>query len=588
MYYIRVIFLLFCFCTLNTSTSERILSFISEITVNKDATVDVKESITVVCENRTIIHGIMREFPKRYRDRFGHTYNVHFTLESVQQQTGTEALKSVPVKLSQKANGIVLYIGDPYGRLKRGIYTYVIKYKVNRVLGFFKEYDELYWNVTGNGWRLPIDEAQALVTLPAGTPLQSMVLDAYTGPFGAREKNALFTVSSSGKALFRTTRPLAPYDGLTIAVSWPKGIVQEPSSFKKLTFFLYDNLNILVLLIGLMIILTLYFLAWLDVRSKNRPGTIIPLFKPPFAATQSSEPLTPLLPSEIRFLSRKKYDAQALSAEIVNMAVLGCLTIDYKSGFFKGVYTLQKALRLPSHLHPLHKLILDRLFDRYHKQIELTSYSASLLANVESGIKQWLQTHLQADNLATKTKTIMNGILLSLLVAFIAFLCVPGTPGLGMFVLTGLLIFINAIFATRLVYYTPQGRKLMDQIEGFKLFLETTETPRLEVIGTPPTKTPRLYEQYLPYAMALGVEAAWTKQFTPIFKALRQKGTPYQPSWYYNPRIGIFDAPAFSSNLSRSLSSAISSSVSAPGSSSGSRGGGSSGGGAGGGGGGGW
>jgi len=108
------------------------------------------------------------------------------------------------------------------------------------------------------------------------------------------------------------------------------------------------------------------------------------------------------------------------------------------------------------------------------------------------------------------------------------------------------------------------------------------------ILRIPPDKTPQLLEQYLPFALALGVEQQWAERFTSVFANISGPGgTPYQPAWY-NGSWNSLNLSSNTANLSSGLGGAISSSVSAPGSSSGSGGGGSSGGGGGGGGGGGW
>jgi uncharacterized membrane protein len=132
----------------------------------------------------------------------------------------------------------------------------------------------------------------------------------------------------------------------------------------------------------------------------------------------------------------------------------------------------------------------------------------------------------------------------------------------------------------------------MDRVEGFKMFLTAVDADRLQTIARP-DKTPQLFERFLPYAFALGVEHAWAEQFAQVLASAAAVGAAggdagYSPSWYSGAGLGSFSASAFTSSSSSSFSSAISSSSAAPGSSSGSGGGGSSGGGGGGGGGGGW
>lgn len=146
-------------------------------------------------------------------------------------------------------------------------------------------------------------------------------------------------------------------------------------------------------------------------------------------------------------------------------------------------------------------------------------------------------------------------------------------------------VFLNGLFYWLLKAPTRAGRQIMDKIEGFKMFLSIAERERLNLLN-PPEKTPELFEKYLPYALALGVEQTWAEQFADILAAAKEGGSAYSPVWYSGHSWSHSGTSGFSSSLGSSLSGAISSSSSAPGSSSGS--GGSSGGGGGGGGGGGW
>jgi len=160
-----------------------------------------------------------------------------------------------------------------------------------------------------------------------------------------------------------------------------------------------------------------------------------------------------------------------------------------------------------------------------------------------------------------------------------------------------LLVLSNVLFAWLLRARTPSGRKAMDEIEGFRLYLSVAEADRLNRLN-PPDRTPELFERFLPYALALGVEQEWSEQFSEVFARMAAEGTApeswrggYHPAWYVGNGLRGFNAGAFTSGLGSTLSGAISSASVAPGSRSGfggGGGGGGSGGGGGGGGGGGW
>jgi uncharacterized membrane protein YgcG len=137
---------------------------------------------------------------------------------------------------------------------------------------------------------------------------------------------------------------------------------------------------------------------------------------------------------------------------------------------------------------------------------------------------------------------------------------------------------------------TALGGHTLDQIEGFKMFLETAEKDRLEMLN-PPNVTPALFESFLPYAIALDCENQWSKKFEAQASAAgmgADQSYGYTPLWYSGTSFSNLGAAGFVSSLGSSLGSAAASAATAPGSSSGSGGGGFSGGGGGGGGGGGW
>ena len=153
---------------------ERIVNFISDVTVNADASLDVRETITVNAEGNDIRRGILRDFPTAYTDRRGNRTRVGFEVLGV-----TRDGRSEPYALESIGNGTRIKIGDADVFLSFGQHTYEIAYRTTRQLGFFPEFDELYWNVTGNGWTFAIDQARVIVRLPAGARIAQHT--EYTG-----------------------------------------------------------------------------------------------------------------------------------------------------------------------------------------------------------------------------------------------------------------------------------------------------------------------------------------------------------------------------------------------------------------------
>ncbi len=614
-----------------SAQSERILNFKSVITVHPDASLTVTEDITVQATGREIRRGIIRDFPTTYRDRMNNTVTVGFAVEEVRRDGRPE-----PYHTQSVANGVKIYIGNQDVFLQPGIYTYTIRYRADRELGFFKDFDELYWNVTGNGWTFPIDRAEAFINLPPGAKILRYA--AYTGFQGQQGRD--FTAQAGDHDIsFRTTRGMASKEGLTVAVAWPKGVVHQPSGQERLGFFLRDNVAVGVGLIWLAVLLIFYLWAWFRVGRDPAAGTIIPLYAPPSGFS----------PAGVRFLSRMGYDDKAFAAAVVDMAVKGGVLIQEDG----GDYTLVPREATKGALSRDEQLVTAQLFPR-GGSVKLENTNHTIIKAAIDALKKNLKTEFEKIYFVTNSGYLAPGLVITLLgVAFVIltardrmaagfgslwltvwtvacyFLAVQvykkwqalgGGFGLGKLIgalgatlfalpffageIFGAVMvssavsipatvtlaamgFLNALFYHLLKAPTLSGRKIMDQIEGFKLYLSVAEKDRLNLLN-PPEKTPALFEKYLPYALALDVENAWSEQFAEVLAQAGTETQPYSPVWYSGGSWDRFHTSRFTDSLGGAFAGAISSSSSPPGSSSGSGGGGSSGGGGGGGGGSGW
>jgi hypothetical protein len=107
------------------------------------------------------------------------------------------------------------------------------------------------------------------------------------------------------------------------------------------------------------------------------------------------------------------------------------------------------------------------------------------------------------------------------------------------------------------------------------MFLGAVDGDRLNRV-IPPDKTPETFEKFLPCALALDLEQAWSERFSGELGAAGQgpsSGSAYAPSFYSGWNWNGFTAAGFSGVFASSFASGISSSSSAPGSSSGGSGG---------------
>jgi hypothetical protein len=625
---------------------ERILDFQSDITVAADASMTLRETIRVRAEGNEIKRGIFRDFPTRYRDALGHQVHVDFELLETLRDGRPEQSRR-----QSQGNGVRIYLGREDVFLDPGEYTYTIAYRVTRELGFFADHDELYWNVTGNGWAFPIDRASAEVTLPPRVPRAGIRVEGYTGPEGSKARDLEAHITEFSRAEFATTRPLGPNEGLTIVVGWPKGFVAEPTREERIRWFLADNRNAAAGLVGLLVVIGYYAVVWTRVGKDPDPGVIVTRYEPPDGFT----------PAAVRYLVRMGYDDKTFAAAIVSLAVQKQLVIKEDD----GEYTLERVTDAKAKLRPDEALLLAALFGgarslklgtasgatvraavatlktKLEGAIEkiyflrnakyltpgivlsVLAVAAIILATEETGLKAgaafmmvWLsgwsvgvyallqqvwrawREAIAANGLASGFK--MVGAMFPTLFA-IPFVAgeVFGVAMLAFMTSVGAVVALLLVIAANLVFHrllrapTLAGRSVLDQIDGLRQFLSAVEGDRLE--RTPIQKTPELFEKLLPYAMALDVEEEWSNQFADVLAAAGRGGEEYSPSWYRGHVSGAnftgVGTAALVGALGSSMSSAISSASTPPGSSSGSSGGGgggSSGGGGGGGGGGGW
>ena len=285
---------------------ERILSYDSVIVVNGDATMAVTETIRVNCLGISIRHGIFRDFPTDYRDAGGNRRRVGFQVLRVLRDGQPENYS-----LERLYNGVRVKIGLSGYLLPPGEYTYTIIYQTDRQLGFFAGHDELYWNVTGNGWDFTIGQASATVILPVGNKADILTCQAFTGLQGARGADYRATINESGTVSFVATAPLPSSAGLTIVVSWSKGFVTPPTRAQELDYLLRDNKSLVIGWAGFLLALLYFYLIWNKYGRDPAKGVMIPRFKPPEGFS----------PASVRYISRMGYDTRITAAAIINMAV---------------------------------------------------------------------------------------------------------------------------------------------------------------------------------------------------------------------------------------------------------------------------
>ena len=547
---------------------ERILSFHSDVRVMADGMIEVTETIKVRAEGNHIRRGIYRDFPVDYEDRLGNAYRITLEPLAVLRNGEPEAFHT-----ARSGRDVRTYFGRSNRFIEHGVHTYEFRYRANRILGFFEQHDELYWNVTGNNWAFPIDEASATIRLEFDAPRDALLVEAYTGRLGSKAQDYGRFLDDAGNVQFRANSSLPPAHGLTVVVGWPKGYVTEPTIVDRIGWLLKDNRNLLAALAGLILLLLYYIPTWIKHGRDPDEGVVITRYEPP----------TGFSPASLRYIRQMYYDDKVMTAAIVNLAVKGYLTIK-NSDDTHSVHKNSMVEALAP-MAPGEKELYEALFAE-DDDVTLKNSNHEVLGGARSAHKESLQRDYKQHYFRTNGWLNVPAILIVILSTIIAVKIGNGPtfPVIATIIASFLVLVFFAIIMKR---PTMRGRKLLDEMMGFSDYLEVAEKEELN-LRNPPEKTPALFETLLPYALALGVEQAWSEKFASVLAAVRNPdGGAYSPSWY-NGSWNTANLSKTTSNLSSGLNSALGSSVSPPGSSSGGGGGGFSGGGGGGGGGGGW
>ncbi len=556
---------------------ERILAYDVEIDVRADGALDIAEHITVRAEGGQVRRGIYRDFPTRYRDRHGNAVVVDFEVVEVLRNGAPE-----PWFTEGRSNGVRLNTGNDDFLPVPAIHAFTLRYRTTRQVGFFDDHDELYFSAIGTGWVFPIERGSVVVRLPAPVPVSELAAEGYTGPYGSTGQAYVATLPSPGTARWELTKPLPPGHGLTIVLSFPKGIVAEPGDAQRAGWFLRDNLGVLVALLALVALVAFCARRWNRIGRDPEAGVVIARYEPPAGHT----------PGGLRYVLRMGADNLAFSADLLALAVAGHLRIHREKGVLADDWTLERLDAPTGDLLPSQRAVLAGLFSN-GPRLELDNKQAGTLQATRQAHAAAFAQRYQPSmfRLNGRSIGIAAGIwLVGSALALVASAVASGGAGIPLIIaIAALMLLVVVAFGFLVRAPTPEGRRLMDEIEGLKLYLGVAEREELARMTGPGESPPPLdagrYEHLLPFAVALEVEDAWTEQFTRAAGAEAAAEATRNIGWYHGGNIASLSRLA--SDVGGALNARIASASTPPGSSSGGGGGGFSGGGGGGGGGGG-
>ncbi|HYT63142.1 MAG TPA: LemA family protein [Gemmatimonadales bacterium] len=571
---LALVLLLLCPTALAAQRSLSIERFDARIVVNRNSGLDVTETITARFVGSW--NGLYRTIPVDYHTPQGFNWTLGLSLESARDEVG----HNLRTATSREGAYVKYKIWIPGAQDAER--TVVLHYHATNGLRFFDEHDELYWNVTGDQWDVPLNAATAVIELPPGTPGVRAI--AFNGAYGSTARESRVTIDGS---TVRITMPpphaLGYHEGLTAVVGWDKGVVTAPTTAERALATLRSNWPLLipvgVLLFG--------FLAWRRWGADPHRRPIAVQYSPPERMS----------PAEAGTLLDNSADMRDITATMVDLAVRGFLRIEEREqpalfGLFGGgrEYSFRRLKPVgdtnANELKPHENRVFHGIFSGRGDSVDLSDLKDEFYTQlkpirdhlydglVEQGFYRW-----RPDNV--RNVWIGIGIFFGIAVGVLGWLVaarfqLTPIPFIIAGVVSGLILLA---FSTIMPARTDSGTRALEQVLGFDEFLRRVESEHLKriIVGHP-----ELFDKYLPFAMAFGVE----KQFARAFEGIYTQ----PPQWYVGPSVVNFNVSNFSSSLSQLGTVAGTTLSSSPRSSGGSGfgGGGGSGGGGGGGGGGGF
>lgn len=608
-----------------TYEKENIRDYYVEMHVNKDGSMEVTENITVYAKGKEIQHGIYRDFPTEYN-------NKRVTLDVQEVLCDDEDVKYV---LDGVDRGIRIKIGDANTYLDEGLHTYSIKYKTERQLAFYDDYDELYWNIIGSGWNFEIEQCHARIYFPEGTKFLEDKLKTYTGSFGSKGNTVkvdYYIWDLESCVQFDIYEKLGLQEAFTASICFEKGAIDEPTLEMKVRWFIEDNCIPMTIFSLLIVLIIWQYFIWRKHGKDPEAKVIIPKYYPPEG----------LEPADVKYIDKMGSTTNLLEATILNLAVKGFLkfsqkdkksdmviektskenaenelsenefavysklkdkeTLKYSSSLRNKIVSLQQ--RFSSDLSKKYDGKLFIRNDKYKVISVVLSIVMIVISAIIGGLINSYATEqcficmfisvflsvfiilileaFKSIRKSSKKSSLLGKILMFMFFAiFFGYMLVGMTVAVVSTLLNNVfatcaflaIIIDNYLFFQLVKRYTEEGQVVKEDIEGFKMFINTAKDDDFA------DKTPEMFDKYFPYAYVLGLQNKWAEKFESV---LNDAG--YSPSWCNDTMMdhGVFNVIIFTNSFSSSFSSGMSSASTAPSSSGGSGGGGFSGGGGGG------
>lgn len=569
-----IIFSVFLFLAITVSAAGTYFykSIDVDIKVNQDSTFDV-------IENQT--YSLNGNFGYFYRDIKLKNLD-HISDIEVFDGNG-EKLNKEQYKVSYKGSYVSIRWDFDRRDFNNELKSWVVKYRVHGGIGFYNNYDELYWNaIFADDRTVPVEYGQAIVHLPKEFSTNEIQKRMFIGSLNSKTESSNYEVIDNKTVKFWGNN-ISSQDFMTIVVAWPKGAVVKP--------ILYRNqiINWLALFLTLAIPVFVFLKTYSDWRKTGKDEKINKTIIAHY------EPVRNLSPALMGALIKQNVSIKEILATVIDLAVRGYLRIkeeENKILFFKNKEYVFEKLKEGSDLKTFEKEIMESLFGA--KAVVFSSDLKNKFYKHIPKIKELIFSELEKstnyfngniEKTRVKYSLRYSVVLFSILSIAIVLFIIAGVSSVGLIPVYVFLLIISllasAIIALSFAHYMPaltrEGAEAKWHSLGFREYLHTAERFR---IGAETLDT---FSKLLPYAMIFGVEKEWAKRFSDFSFENQNWYVPMVVYAHPGQPSSVSDFSSSFSSFASSLSSTFSSS---PGGGSGMGGGGGAGGGGGGGGGG--
>jgi uncharacterized membrane protein len=518
-------------CVLPAQAQERswrISDFSADIEVHKDGSADINERISLVFIGS--FHGIHRYIPVDYVGPEGSNYSLFLKVQNVTDEDGKKLSYS-----SKKQGGyrvLTIMIPGATDTSKRVL----ILYSVRNAVKFFEDHDEFYWNVTGNGWSVPIDAASAYVHFPADAAGR-LRAQSFEGMYHSNDK-AMAEVQEAN-VVAQTDNPLPARGGLTVDIFVPKGVLNAPSEFTRALWFLGSNP---IILLPIFAFIVMFFLWWTRGRDPQPGESIAPMYEPPKGMT----------PAEVGTLIDDSTDPRDITSTLVDLAVRGYIKIREEQVahimvFKKKDYTFIQ-LKGPEQwgdLAPFERVMMENLFPGGQTETHISDLRNRFYVAIPS-IKSDVMATLKEKGMYTLDPDSAHGYwILGAVITAIPFVLAGYFLNVD-FMQSGVWAFGAIVLAIVIIFLFSR----IMTAKSVKDFMNRVDADRLKRMP------PDTFEKFLPYAMALGVEHRWAKAFQGIVQN--------PPTWYQGTYGPNFTTWMFMNDLGAMTANTTSAFVSTP------------------------